>query len=156
MKNVNIIISVIIVLCIATGVTAYGLLSPDDNAITNTLQGMNIASDSGGSGSGSGSGSNNGSVQTGTNGGSGSSGGSGSGSGSSGGSGSGSDVVHDGMAKSEAKSIANEHISEKGATAGDPYWDSANAQWIVPVLDANGNTISAISVDPQTGRTGQA
>ena len=99
MDNSNIIISVIIVLCIAAGVTAYGI-SEGDNAVFTDLSGFSPDSSNSGSdgiGNASMNNSNNGSgslISAPANGGStgsggSGSGGSGSGSGGSGGSGSG-------------------------------------------------------------------
>ena len=92
MEKSNMIISVIIVLCIAAGVTAYGLSNPD-NGVFKSLQ--EIASNDGSSGQGlgnvsNGSNSGNGSATTGTASGSGSGSGSGTGTGSGSSSGSGS------------------------------------------------------------------
>lgn len=153
MKNSNIIISVIIVLCIATGVTAYSTTNPEGE-ISNLLgytpadsddaddgstgsDGVNNRTSSNSSGSssrGSGSNANKGSSSS-NNQGSPSSGGSGN-------------SNHGGMSASEAKSIAQNAIGEPGAYAGTPYWDSSSHMWIVKVYDKSGNVIDGIGVEP--------
>ncbi|KZX15988.1 hypothetical protein [Methanobrevibacter curvatus] len=148
MKNVNIIISVIIVLSIAAGVTAYGVMSPSGDNIFSNLQ-MNPDSDDSGDTPATDTGSGNSSTETNGN------GGSSRNSGSSGNGGSGSGIVtHDGMTNNKAKEIAQAHIEVEGASAGTPYWNSEYKEWIVPVIK-NGKQIAAISVDPKTGQTGE-
>ncbi|MDR3063358.1 MAG: hypothetical protein LBU40_04365 [Methanobrevibacter sp.] len=151
MKNVNIIISVIIVLCIAAGVTAYGVMSPNGNINLSNLQ-MNPDSEDSGDAPTTDTGSGNSSTETSGNGGSNGNSGS-SGNGGNGGSGSGI-VTHDGMTNNKAKEIAQAHIGVEGASAGTPYWNSEFKEWIVPVIK-NGKQIDAISVDPKTGQTGR-
>ena len=109
MDNSNIIISVIIVLCIAAGVTAYGI-SEGDNAVFNDLTGFSPDSSS------SGSNGINDILGTDANDGAGASGSSGSSSGnngagggtSSGGSGSGSGSGTTKITPDKARSIASE------------------------------------------------
>jgi len=144
MRNTNLIIAIIIVLCIAAGVTAYGIINPDNSVLN--LPGY--TSDTGSTGSDSG---DTGKTTTDT-------GSSGSGSGSSGGSNNGgsggrSVETHDGMTITKAKQIATDAIEEPGAYAGTPYWDESTNQWIVLVYDKNGNQIDGIGVDPKTGFT---
>ncbi|MDR1721963.1 MAG: endoglucanase [Methanobrevibacter sp.] len=148
MRNTNLIIAIIIVLCIAAGVTAYGIINPDNSIIN--LPGY--TPDTGSTGSDSGDAGKT-TTDTGT-GGSSSGSGSGSNGGNNGGSGGGSSVVtHDGMTNTKAKEIATNAIEEPGAYAGTPYWDAEDHLWIVPVLDKNGNQVDGIGVDPKTGST---
>lgn len=136
MKNSNIIISVIVVLCIAGGVTAYQVLNPNDSVFSN-LEGFTPSetvdtSVSEGEGESTGGGSSDGSASS--NGGSSSNG---NGGGSSGGS---------GIASSEAKQIATKYIGEPGAYAGTPK-KSSNGNWIVPIYDKNGNLMGGAEID---------
>ena len=146
MEKSNIIISIIIVLCIAAAVTAYGLTNNDD-AIFSDLANMG-SSDSGDDGIGDSSGgSSNGAS---------SSGGSGSGSsrgGSGGGSGSGGGGDSKGITQAGAKEIAQKHISQAGCTAGVPYL--RGNEWKVPVYDSHGNQVDTISVNRYTGAVGR-
>jgi len=134
MKNSNIIISVVIVLCIAAGVTAYGLINPENNIFTN-LPGFNPNDPStGGDGPGPGNGG---------------SGGSGPGNGGSGGSGPGNGGS--GITAFEAKNIANKHIGADDCSAGTPrILDNGN--WIVPVIDKHGNVVDGIEIDSKNGK----
>ncbi|MDR2967951.1 MAG: endoglucanase [Methanobacteriaceae archaeon] len=127
MKNSNIVISIIIVLCIAAGVTAYGLINPKDNIFTN-LPGFNLDEDSsiegdsqniGGGGSGNG--------------------------------GSGSNSGGSGISSSKAKNITNDHIAVEGHYAGNPRTLS-NGNWYVPIHDNNGNIVSGLEIDSKTGK----
>jgi len=148
MKNSNIIISVIIVLCIAGGVTAYSITNPegnifslpdytppdngDDSGIETDGEGLDgITADENGSTGGSGSG--------------------GSGSGS-GGSGSGGSAVHIGMTASQAKQKITAAIGVEGAYAGTPRWNSSIQMWVAKIYDKNGTVIDSIGVDAN-GRT---
>ena len=163
MDNSNIIISVIIVLCIAAGVTAYGI-SEGDNAVFNDLTGFSpdsLSSDSNGIGDilgtdgndGSGSGVSSGS-SSGGNGASGgtSSSGSGSGSGSGGSSsGSGSGGSSSGgqgsskISADKAKSIVNNNfIGEPGAYVSSVKDDGT--QYICYISNANGTVVDAIAI----------
>lgn len=167
MDNSNIIISVIIVLCIAAGVTAYGI-SEGDNAVFNDLTGFspdsssssdnginNIFGDDSGDGTGSdvsnggSSGSSGSSGGTHSNGGSNS--GSGSGSGSSSGSGSGSNSGGSGgqgqskISADQAKALVNNNfISEAGAYVSNVKDDGT--QYICYISDANGTVVDAIAI----------
>ena len=154
MDNSNIIISVIIVLCIAAGVTAYGI-SEGDNAVFNDLTGFSpdsLSSDSNGigdilgtdgnDGSGSGVSSGSSSGGNGASGGSSSSGsGSGSGSGGSGSGGQGSSKI----SADKAKSIVNNNfIGEPGAYVSSVKDDGT--QYICYISNANGTVVDAIAI----------
>jgi len=169
MDNSNIIISVIIVLCIAAGVTAYGI-SEGDNAVFNDLTGFSpdssSSSDNGinnifGSDTGDGTGSdvsNGGSSgSSGSSGGTNSNGGSNSGSGSRSGSGSGSSSGSGGssggsggqgqskISPEQAKSIVNNNfIGEAGAYVSNVKDDGT--QYICYISDANGTVVDAIAI----------
>ena len=170
MDKANIIISIIIVLCVAAAVAAYGLTN-SDNPIFSGLSSMSsnpagsgvgnnstanhngtghssVVTTSGSSGSGSGS---SGTGSSGSGGGS-SSGGSGSGSGggssSGGGSGSGTHLSY-----SQAQSIANGAIEVAGCYAGNGYY--SGGYWYFTIYDANGNAVDGISVEDATGMTGR-
>ena len=166
MDKANLIISIIIVLCIAAAVTAYGITN-SDNPIFSDLSSMNsnddtgdglgnnttlengsdidaspsnVASSSGGSGQSSSSSSSSGS----SSGSSSSSGGSGSSSKSS------SSTT---LSYSEAKSIASAAIGEPGCYAGNGYY--SGGFWYFTVYDADGNNVDVISVNDATGATGR-
>ena len=159
MDNSNIIISVIIVLCIAAGVTAYGI-SEGDNAVFNDLTGFspdssgsdsngindifgtdaNGGSDSGSGSSSGGNGANGGTSSGGSGSGSGS-GGSGSGSGGSGSGGQGSTKI----SPDRAKSIVNNNfIGEPGAYVSNVKDDGT--QYICYISNANGTVVDAIAI----------
>ena len=163
MDKANIIISIIIVVCIAAAVAAYGITNSDNpifsdlssmsgsdntgnglgNSTANTNHsGSSVATTSGGSSSGSGnSGSGTG------NGGSGSSSDGRSNSGSD----SGSSSSDGQMSYATAQSIANSNIPEPGCyAAGGQY---TNGMWIFTIYDANGNNVGSISVYAN-GKTG--
>lgn len=159
MDKANVIISIIIVLCIAAAVTAYGLTNtenpifsglssmnanPDDgngigNATSNGLNTSSVAtttggsssSSSGSSGSSSSSGSGSGSSSSGS-----SSGSSSTGSSSSSGSDSGSQV-----SSSAIKSDAWNHIGEEGCYPGTPYY--SGSYWYVTIYDDNGTAVDS-------------
>lgn len=148
MEKSNVIISIIIVVCIAAAVAAYGLTN-SDNAIFSKLGGVDsgnggdglnstnisgINGSTGTSGSGSGSGSSSGSGV-----------GSGSGRGSGGsGSGSGSAGSGSGITSDDAKRIVNNHISQPGCYAGEPTRTSVG--YNVPILNSNGNNVGYMLV----------
>ena len=160
MDNSNIIISVIIVLCIAAGVTAYGI-SEGDNAVFTDLSGFSPDSSNSGSdgiGNASMNNSNNGSgslISAPANGGSTGSGGSGSGgSGSgSGGSGGGSqttDIGYDASLK-KAQELAGNAAFVSSTDAGTYrifYFKKS-----MPVTEQSNYTTDtfAISIDKATG-----
>ncbi len=167
MNNSNIIVSIIIVLSIAAGVTVYGL-NEGDNAVFSDLTGFTPASsDSGSNGlgdlisndsnqqnsgmNGVSSPSSSGSSSSGSSGGSSSNGGSGSGSSSSGGSGSGSSGSSSGgsqtptkISSSQAKSIASGFIEEDGAYVSNVKDDGS--MYICYISDANGEVVDAIGI----------
>ena len=151
MDKANIIISIIIVLCIAAAVTAYGLtntnnpmfsglssMSADNNGIGNntTLNGTNssVATTTGSSGS-SGSGYDD----------SGSSNGGYSSDSSSSSSSSSSDSGSDSSSKVSAsyiKSDAWNHIGEEGYYPGTPYY--SDSYWYVSIYDENGTVVDSL------------
>ena len=165
MDKANIIISIIIVLCIAAAVAAYGITN-SDNPIFSDLSSMN-ANDNTGDGLGNNTSLSNGSNVASTNPSSGgSSVGSGSGSGgsssggsssgvSSGGSGSGSQSssTKTTLSYSEAKSIASGAIGEPGCYAGNGYY--SGGYWYFKIYDENGKNVDTISVNDATGATGR-
>ena len=150
MDKANIIISIIIVLCVAAAVAAYGITN-SDNPIFSDLSSMSANDNNNpGSGVGNSTASTNGSgvsvADT-----SGSSGSSGSGSSDSGsGSGSGSGTH---LSYSSAKSIANGAVGEPGCYAGSGYY--SDGYWYFTIYDANGNAVDTISVNDATGMTGR-
>ena len=174
MDKANIIISVIIVLCIAAAVTAYGITN-SDNPIFSSLSSMDANDDTGsgignnttlGNGSssvattaGSSSSANSGSGSSGSSSGSSSSGSSSSSSSSGTSSNSGSSSSNSGsssksstsLSYSEAKSIASGAIGEEGAYAGSGYY--SDGYWIFTIYDADGNAIDSIGVNDATGMT---
>ena len=170
MNNSNIIVSIIIVLSIAAGVTVYGL-NEGDNAVFSDLTGFTPASsDSGSNGLGdlisndsnqqnsgmngvsspSSSGRSSSGSSGGSSGGSSSNGGSGSGSSSSGGSGSGGSGSSGGsqtptkISSSQAKSIASGFIEEDGAYVSNVKDDGS--MYICYISDANGEVVDAIGI----------
>lgn len=159
MNKSDMIISIIIVLCIAAGVIAYGLTN-SDNTIFSDLSSMGSGDNNGdgignnttngtgvGTGTGSSSGSGSSSSGSGSSGsGTGSSGGSG---GSSGGSGSGSGGGSGGNSETvtydEAISIANANIAQEGWHASTAY--RSGDYWIVTIVDADGNRVDQMSIN---------
>ncbi|BBL62002.1 endoglucanase [Methanobrevibacter arboriphilus] len=149
MKSSNIIISVIIVLCIAAGVTAYSVTNPDNSIFS--LPGYtpdSSSSDAGSSGVGDVNGTNNNNNNGASNSGGSSGSSSNSGGSTNGNSGSGGDSSQGGMTASQAKQIAQGVIQEPGAYAGDAQWDSSIQMWVVKVYDKNGNVVDGIGVEP--------
>ena len=161
MDNSNIIISVIIVLCIAAGVTAYGI-SEGDNAVFNDLTGFSPDSSSSGDygigdlfndgtndGTGSSSSSSGGSSSSGSSGGTNSNGGSNSGSGN-GGSGSGgnsgnsSNPSQQKITPAQAKTIATGFIGEEGAYVSNVKDDGT--EYICYISNSNGTVVDAIGI----------
>ena len=136
MEKSNIIISVIIVLCIAAGVTAYGLSNPDDNVFSNLAGldgggsdglGNNTTRSNSTSGSGSGSAS------------------SGSGQGSSS---TPSTTKNPNVNKpkptplTEVKDAAKSFIKEPGCYPGTPVEQPPG--WYVPVLNQAGDVVDGL------------
>lgn len=170
MDNSNIIISIIIVLCIAAGVTAYGI-SEGDNAVFNDLTGFSPdsssddsngidlstddatdgtgsdtssgSSSSSSSSSGSSSGSSGG---THSNGGSNSGSSGGSGSGGNGGGNSSSNSTSNKISPGEAKTIATGFIGEEGAYVSSVKDDTASGMYICYISNANGTVVDAIGI----------
>ena len=159
MDKANIIISIIVVLCIAAAVAAYGITN-SDSPIFSDLSSMSASNDSG-SGVGNISSLNNGTgssvATTSSSGGSsgssssGSSGSGGSGSGSGSGSGGGGSGTSTHLSYSQAQSIANGAIQEAGCYAGNGRYSSG--YWIFTIYDANGNAVDSIGVNDATGMT---
>ena len=153
MNNSNIIVSIIIVLSIAAGVTVYGL-NEGDNAVFSDLTGFTPASsDSGSNGLGDLISNDSNQQNSGMNGvssPSSSNGGSGSGSSSSGGSGSGGSGSSGGsqtptkISSSQAKSIASGFIEEDGAYVSNVKDDGS--MYICYISDANGEVVDAIGI----------
>lgn len=171
MDKSNIIISIIIVICIAAGVAAYGITNSENPVFSNL---NSVDSGSGDSGNGIGNntthhdsqstnshGSGNGGTGTGS--GSGVSSGSGSGSSSSSGSGSGSGSGRGHhptpsptpstpkITSGEAKSIANQNIEAVRWYAGTPTLSADKTVWYVPIFDQNGATVDSIEINANTG-----
>lgn len=171
MDKSNIIISIIIVICIAAGVAAYGITNSENPVFSNL---NSVDSGSGDSGNGIGNntthhdsqstnshGSGNGGTGTGS--GSGVSSGSGSGSSSSSGSGTGSGSGRGHhptpsptpstpkITSGEAKSIANQNIEAVGWYAGTPTLSADKTVWYVPIFDQNGATVDSIEINANTG-----
>ncbi|WP_407380322.1 endoglucanase [Methanobrevibacter sp.] len=160
MDKANLIISIIIVLCIATAVAAYGIINNQD-AVFSDLASMDSGSGSSGSGgignntthtgtsTGSGSGSSSGGSgsSSGTGSGSGTGGGSGSGSGGGSGGGSGSGTVH---TSSQIRSIAMDHVEVSGCYAGTPTY--SGGYWYVNIYNSTDDTIvSSFAINDRTG-----
>ena len=172
MDKANIIISIIIVLCIAAAVAAYGITNSNNpifsdlssmdanddtddglgNNTTDENNGTNVSASPSSSSSGIASG-GSGSVNSGGSS-SGSSSSSGSNSGSSYNSGSSSSSkATTTLSYSEAKSIANSAVGEPGCYAGDGYY--SGGFWYFTIYDENGNNVDTISVNDATGATGR-
>ena len=171
MDNSNIIISIIIVLCIAAGVTAYGI-SEGDNAVFSDLSGFspdssssssdnngiqNVSTDTQTDGTGSdvstgstgstgtsygtGGGSSSGGSSSGT--GTGTSSGTSSGTGGSS-SGNGTAPTQNKISSSEAQSIASQYIEEEGAYVGNVKDDGT--MYICYIYNAEGSLVDAIGI----------
>ena len=176
LDKANIIISIIIVLCIAAAVAAYGITN-SDNPIFSDLSSMSSNNNGNGIGNNSTNMTNSsGSVAV-TNGGSGSGSGGASSSGSgSGGSGSGynsassntgsqssqqqsssqqqqqsSSSTH--LSYSSAQSIANSAVGEPGCYAGSVSY--SGGVWYATIYDENGNAVDSITIDDATGSVGR-
>ena len=154
MEKSNIIISIIIVICIAAGVAAYGITN-SENPIFSNLNSV----DSGSGDSGNGIGNNttlndspstdsSGTGNGGTGSGSGSSSSSGSGSGS--GSGGGGHSQTTKITQAQAKSIASSVIEQPGWYAGTPKLSGSS--WFVPVYNQNNTLVASIEINAYTGR----
>ena len=172
MDKSNIIISIIIVLCIAAAVTAYGITN-SDNPLFSNLSSMGANANSG-NGIGNNTTLSNGSSVATTSGSSASSGSGDSGS-SSGSSSSGSSYSSDSSSSSSssssdssssssdsgssgtqlsystAKAIASDSILEEGCYAGGGYY--SDGYWIFNIYDEDGNVVGTIGVNDATGTT---
>ena len=178
MDKANIIISIIIVLCIAAAVAAYGITNSDSpifsglssmsandhgNGLGNntthgngtgssvaTTHGSAGSSDSGSSSGSSGAGSGVATSSGSSNGGSSSSG---SGSSSSGGSSSSSSSSSTHLSYSSAQSIANSAVGEPGCYAGSVYY--SGGYWYATIYDQDGNAVDSIGINDATGSVGR-
>ena len=171
MDKANIIISIIIVLCIAAAVTAYGITNTDNpifsslssmgandagNGIGNNTTSLNnsgssVATTAGSSGSGSGSSDYSSGSSSDTSSSSSSSSSSDTSTSSSTSSDSGSSSTQ--LSYSDAKAIAADAILEDGCYAGDGYY--SDGFWYFTIYDQDGNAVDTISVDDATGSTGR-
>ena len=174
MDKANIIISIIIVLCIAAAVTAYGLTNTD-NPIFSNLSSMgandagnglgnnttlanhtsSVATTSGSSDSGDGSGSDSGDYSGDDSSSYSDSSSSGSSSSDSSSSSSSSDNGRSDtqLSYADAKAIASDAILEDGCRAGDGYY--SDGFWYFTIYDKDGNAVDTISVNDATGSTGR-
>lgn len=179
MEKSNIIISIIIVLCIAAAVAAYGITN-SDNPIFSDLSSMHGKDTGHGLGNNSSINKTNGSSSVAST--AGSAGSSSSDSGySDGGSSSGSDSGDSysdyssssssssssdyssdsssssssgtSLSYSDAQSIAAGAVSEPGCYAGGGYY--SDGYWYFTVYDQDGNAVDSISVSDSTGATGR-
>ena len=178
LDKANIIISIIIVLCIAAAVAAYGITNSDSrifsglssmsandhgNGLGNntthgngtgssvaTTQGSAGSSNSGSSSGSSGAGSGVATSSGSSNGGSSSSG---SGSSSSGGSSSSSSSSSTHLSYSSAQSIANSAVGEPGCYAGSVYY--SGGYWYATIYDQDGNAVDSIGINDATGSVGR-
>ena len=173
MDKANIIISIIVVLCVAAAVAAYGITN-SDNPIFSDLSSMSSKDTGNGLGNNTTNVKNSSSTAV-TNGGSSSSSGSGSGGSSDGGPGSGGSDYYNGysdsgssdssssdsgssssstsLSYSDAQSIANSAVSEPGYYAGEGYY--SDGYWYFTIYDQDGNAVDTISVSDSTGGTGR-
>jgi len=159
------IISIIIVLCVAAAVAAYGLINGNDATFSN-LAGVDSGGDSG-SGTGHGNNTTNltlNSLLTGSGTSASSGSGSGSGSGTNSGSGSGSGSSDNPpynpnpspgpiITPEEAKEIVNGVIKVIGWYAGEPTYDNATNFYYVPVYNAAGDAVDIVAVNATSGWT---
>ncbi len=176
MEKSNIIISIIIVLCIAAAVAAYGITN-SDNPIFSDLSSMQGKDTGHGLGNNSSINKTNGSSSVASTAGSASSsssdsdysdGGSSSGSDSSDYSSSSSSSSNSNsyssdsssssssgtsLSYSDAQSIAAGAVSEPGCYAGGGYY--SDGYWYFTVYDQDGNAVDSISVSDSSGATGR-
>lgn len=160
MDKSNIIISIIIVICIAAGVAAYGITNSENPVFSNL---NSVDSGSGDSGNGIGNNTTHHDSPSTNSHGSGVSSGSGSGSSSSSGSGSGSGSGRGHhptpsptpstpkITSGEAKSIATQNIEAVGWYAGTPTLSADKTVWYVPIFDQSGATVDSIEINANTG-----
>ncbi len=185
MDKANIIISIIIVLCIAAAVTAYGITN-SENPIFSDLSSMGANDDAGdglgnnttisnngssvattspsssvSSDTGSGSGASSGSSSSGSS--SSGSSSSGSSSSSSGSSSSGSSSSGSSSSESSSKSTTLSYSDAKSIASGAIEEEGCYAgsgyysggYWYFTIYDADGNNVDTISVNDATGATGR-
>ncbi|MBE6502941.1 MAG: endoglucanase [Methanobrevibacter sp.] len=166
MEKSNIIISIIIVLCIAAAVAAYGITN-SNNPIFSDLSSMNSNNNLGdgignnstvgnSSNTATSSGSSNGGSSNGVSSGGSSSSGSHQSSSSSNSHSSSGGSSSSGTAKlsyATAKSIANGAVGEPGCYAGSGYY--SGGYWYFTILDEDGKAVDTISVNDATGATGR-
>ncbi|WP_296857027.1 endoglucanase [uncultured Methanobrevibacter sp.] len=166
MEKSNIIISIIIVLCIAAAVAAYGITN-SNNPIFSDLSSMNSNNNLGdgignnstvgnSSNTATSSGSSNGGSSNGVSSGGSSSSGSHQSSSSSSSRSSSGGSSSSGTAKlsyATAKSIANGAVGEPGCYAGSGYY--SGGYWYFTILDEDGKAVDTISVNDATGATGR-
>lgn len=150
------IISIIIVLCIAAGVIAYGLTN-SDNTIFSDLSSMGSGDNNGdgignnttnGTGVGTGTGSSSGSGSGSSGSGSSSSGtrtGSGSGSSSNSGNPDENPPSNPRLTEADAIRIANENILQEGWHASSAYL--SGDYWVVTIVDADGNRVDQMYIN---------
>ena len=185
MDKANIIISIIIVLCIAAAVTAYGITN-SDNPIFSDLSSMGANDDTGngignttsldngsssvatttGSPRSTESGSGSGSSSSGSSSGGSSSGSSSSGTSSSSGSSSSSSSSGSGSGSSSSSSSSSQlSYSSAKAIASDAILEEgcyagggyySDGYWYFTVYDADGNAVDSIAVNDATGNTERA
>ncbi|WP_400258750.1 PepSY domain-containing protein [Methanobrevibacter smithii] len=152
MDKSNIIISIIIVICIAAGVAAYGITN-SENPIFSNLNSLD--SGSGDSGNGIGNNTTHHDSPSTSSHGSGVSSSSGSGSGSGGGSHHTPYTPHHPsspkITSEQAKEIANQHIEQSGWYAGTPTLSADRTVWYVPIYDQSGNTVDSMEINANTG-----
>lgn len=159
MNKSDMIISIIIVLCIAAGVIAYGLTN-SDNTIFSDLSSMGSGDNNGdgignnttngtGVGTGTGSSSGSGSSSSGTR--------TGSGSGSS--SNSGNPIYNPPdpnpsiPTEDEIIRIANTYVTQDGWHASSAYYSSG--YWYVTIVDADGNRVDEIVLTSSGANAGR-
>ena len=152
MDKSNIIISIIIVICIAAGVAAYGITN-SENPIFSNLNSLD--SGSGDSGNGIGNNTTHHDSPSTSSHGSGVSSSSGSGSVSGGGSHHTPYTPHHPsspkITSEQAKEIANQHIEQSGWYAGTPTLSADRTVWYVPIYDQSGNTVDSMEINANTG-----
>lgn len=152
MDKSNIIISIIIVICIAAGVAAYGITN-SENPIFSNLNSLD--SGSGDSGNGIGNNTTHHDSPSTSSQGSGVSSSSGLGSVSGGGSHHTPYTPHHPsspkITSEQAKEIANQHIEQSGWYAGTPTLSADRTVWYVPIYDQSGNTVDSMEINANTG-----
>lgn len=181
MEKSNIIISIIIVICIAAGVAAYGITNSENPVFSNldsvdsgsgdsgdgvgnntTHQSTNVdsqGSGNGASGSGSGSSASSGSghsssSSSGSGSGSGHSSSSSSGSGSSGSSSGGNSHSGGGSSSTQISASQAKSIANQHIEQSGWYAGTpslSGTSWYVPIYDQNGTNVDSIEINARTG-----